>query len=139
MTPTTDLHNPPPPFKTHHHPTPTTSIHPPPTPYPPLFTWAYGKEWPWTPYSFTRARHAQPFYHTAHEKSTTFTVMLLAIKLIKNKIFKGFLKKKFHAESDAVFENLPQFSVQIVKFSSRMQNMYLVSFKSYPKVVNDVG
>jgi hypothetical protein len=24
--------------------------------------WAYGKRWPWTPQSFTRARHAVPFY-----------------------------------------------------------------------------
>jgi hypothetical protein len=25
-------------------------------------TWAYGKGWPWTSYSFTRNRHGLPFY-----------------------------------------------------------------------------
>jgi hypothetical protein len=41
--------------------------------------WAYGKGWPWTPYSFTRARHALPFYTLP---STPYPTLQLSCTLL---------------------------------------------------------
>jgi hypothetical protein len=44
-----------------------------------VHSWAYGKGWPWNPYSFTRGRHARPFYalRAGHSWNSRFRGTLL--------------------------------------------------------------
>jgi hypothetical protein len=50
--------------------------------YMPITSIAYGKGWPWTPLSYTWARHAQPFYALRAGHPINGVMAVLGVRLL---------------------------------------------------------